>query len=90
MITFDQSNFNHENFESSHTGHVHIGNHSTYDFEVYSIDGQLWFMCHDDPEFVQSYDEVKRDMFTDNNGGDLINYDGKTLDQQLQDQGLVV
>ena len=91
ITTFDPSNFNHEDFESNHVGCVHIGNHAIYDFEVYSINGQLWFMCHEDPECVQTYSEVKQDMFTDlNDGSDLLNYDGKTLDQQLQDQGLVV
>lgn len=90
METFDPSSFNHEDWESNHVGSVHIGNHAIYDFEIYSINGELWFMCHEDPERVQTYQEVKRDMFTDVDGSDLLNYDGETLDQQLSNQGLVV
>lgn len=90
MSTFDPANFNYQDFENDHVAHVHIGNHCIYDFEVYRINGKLWFMCHDDPEVVQTYDQVKREMFTDLDGSDLLNYDGETLDQQLNSQGITV
>ena len=90
MQEFDPENFDSESFKSSHVGSVHVGNSSIYDFEVYRIDGELWFMCHEDPEIVQSYEEVKAEMFTDPDGSDKLNSDDQTLDEQLQSQGLVV
>ena len=87
MKNFNPNSFNYEDWESHHVGCAHIGNHSITDIEIYKINGQLWFMTHDDPDFVTNYEDTKRDLF----GGDenWKNYDGQTLDEQLKAQGLL-
>ena len=85
LIHFNPNNFNPEQFEDYHVGSVHIGNHCIYDFEVFKLNGQLWFLCHDDFDQLTSYDDVKA-FFKEK--GDL-NYDGETLEEQLKNQGCI-
>ena len=84
-VNFDPDNFDHTQFEDYHVGCVHIGNHCIFDFEVYKLNGELWFLCHDDFDQLTSYADVK-DFFKSK--GDL-NYDGETLQQQLKRCGCI-
>lgn len=88
MITFvqlAQEILDGKHFDGSITspdGSVSTGAHSVYDFEVWNTsDRGLVFMCHDEPEELLTYEDVKEvfDMKQDD-----------SLDQQLADCGLAV
>lgn len=83
MKNFNPESFNHEDWESHHVGSCMMGNHAIYDFEIYKINGKLLFMCHDDPENLMTYHEIK-EWF-----GDSKSYDDETIDEQLRRQGLI-
>lgn len=83
-VKFNPNSFDMNNYQQYHVGSVHIGDHCIYDFEVYKLNGQLWFLCHDDFDQLTSYSQVKK--FFKMKGD--VNYDGKSLAQQLIDCGL--
>ena len=85
LVQFDPNNFDYTQYEAYHVGSVHIGNHCIYDFEVYKLNGQLWFLCHDDFDQLTTYRAVKK--FFKFKGD--INYDGETLEDQLKRCGAI-
>lgn len=71
--------FNHDDHEDDHVGCVETGVHCIYDFEVYKINGKLWFLDHDDPEELSSYEEIK----------EFFNERGDDLDAQLKQHNII-
>lgn len=66
--------------EGEHLGLISTGKHSIYDFEVFLVKKELLFMCHEDPDDLLSYSDMKS----------FFNDKEDDLDSQLKKLGLVI
>ena len=71
--------FNYEEHES--IGCVETGDHATYFFEIYMVEGKLRFVCHDEPEELLTPNDVKE--FFEERGD-------KTFNEQLAQYNLAI
>ena len=73
--------FDYTQHEDNHVGFIEFGAHSISEVEIYDVNGELFFVDHDDPESPMSYEECKRFF---------IDHDARTeWDEQMKEQGLL-